>query len=414
MRVTIIGNGGREHAIAWKLSKSEKIEKIFCIPGNVGTNIENKCENIKIDSIEEIIKFVKNNKIDFTIVGPEKYFIDGIVDEFQKENLKIIGPDKRASLLEGSKIYAKKFAKKYNIQTAKYKDFNDIDNALLYLKNKKFPVVIKADGLAAGKGVIIVNDYNEAKVALKSFMIDGIFSEAGKKVVIEEYLKGYEMSVFVLFDGENYKLFQTAMDHKKIYEREKGPNTGGMGAISPHPKLNEDLLKKIENKIIKPTITGIKEENLNYNGILFIGLIIQNNEPYLLEYNVRFGDPETQAILPLLENDLMEIFEKTYSKELNKIDIKWKDKISCCVVAVSKGYPFSYEKGFEITIDTNSQIFYAGTTLKNGKLLTDGGRVLSVVEYDDNIKKAREKAYNSLQKIKFKNMYYRKDIGNML
>ncbi|GAB6189012.1 phosphoribosylamine--glycine ligase [Marinitoga arctica] len=414
MNIMIIGNGGREHAIAWKLSLNDNIEKIYCVPGNGGTELEKKCENINMKETDEIIKFAKINDVKLTIVGPEKYLVEGIVDEFKKEGLNIIGPDKNTSILEGSKIYAKKFAEKYGVQTAKYKPFDNIIDALEYIKNiEDFPIVIKADGLAAGKGVVIADNYIIARNVLTDFMINDIFNGAGKKIVIEEYLTGYEMSVFVLLDGENYKIFQSAMDHKKINEGEKGLNTGGMGAISPHPKLNKDLLGKIEKKIIMPTIRGIKNEKLVYNGVLFFGLIIQNNEPYLLEYNVRFGDPETQAMMPLLKTDLYEIFDSILKKKLKEIDIEWEDEVSCCVVLASKGYPMKYEKDKEIVINDNIKVFHAGTKVENDTILTNGGRVLSVVETDKNLKNARKKAYQSLEKVIFENKYYRKDIGKI-
>ncbi|WP_129407992.1 phosphoribosylamine--glycine ligase [Marinitoga lauensis] len=413
MKVAVIGNGGREQAIAWKLSHNSNIEKIYCIPGNGGTALENKCENINLNNINDMVEFAKKENIELTIVGLEKYLVEGIVDVFQKNNLKIIGPDKKASLLEGSKVYAKNFAIKYGIQTAKYNSFDNFEEALKYIKNIEFPAVIKADGLAAGKGVVIAKDLQDAENTLNDFMNNDIFSGAGKKVIIEEFLEGYEMSVFVLIDGENYKIFQTAKDHKKILEGEKGLNTGGMGAVSPHPMLNDELMKKIKEKIVEPTMLGIKREQLNYNGILFIGLMIQNNEPYLLEYNVRFGDPETQAILPLLETDLFEIFYALSERKLDEIEIKWKDKKSCCVVLAAKGYPVKYEKGNEIKLDTNALVFHAGTKLENGKLLTNGGRVLSIVETGKTLEEARNKAYNEIEKIKFKDKYYRKDIGKI-
>ncbi|WGS64701.1 phosphoribosylamine--glycine ligase [Marinitoga aeolica] len=411
MKVAVIGNGGREHAIAWKISQNPKIDKIYCIPGNGGTAVEKKCENVYIDNIDEIVNFAKKNNIELTIVGPEKYLVEGIVDEFKKNNLKIIGPDKEASKLEGSKIYAKNFAKKYGVQTAEYQFFNNIKEANEYIKNAKYPLVIKADGLAAGKGVIIAQNIKEAENALYDFMEKDIFVGAGKNIVVEEYLNGYEMSVFVLFDGYNYKIFQTAKDHKKIYDGEKGPNTGGMGAISPHPEYKNSLVKKIENKIIIPTISGIVKEGLNYKGIIFIGLMIVNEEPYLLEYNIRFGDPETQAMLLLLESDLLEIFEHIIDEKLDEIEIKWKNKVSCCIVAASEGYPLKYEKGKEININTESLVFQAGTKLENRKLLTNGGRVLSVVEVGETYKEAREKAYLSIKNITFDGIYYRNDIG---
>ncbi|QTA38300.1 phosphoribosylamine--glycine ligase [Thermosipho ferrireducens] len=416
MKVMVIGSGGREHALAWKLAQSKRIKKIYCVPGNGGTALEQKCENVNISDVKDIALFAKENNVKLTVVGPEDYLVNGIVDEFKKYDLKIIGPDKKAASLEGSKVFAKNFAKKYGVQTANYEVFDNYTKALDYLKNVKFPVVIKADGLAAGKGVTIVNDFSEAQEAVTNLMEKGIFSGAGKRIVVEQFLKGFEMSVFILLDGKSYRIFQTAKDHKKALEGEKGANTGGMGAISPHPEFKGELKRKIQRKIIEPTIEGIIKEKLEYTGILFIGLMIKEDEPYLLEYNVRFGDPETQAILPLLETDLLEVFEHVENRELENLKLKWKNAVSCCVVAASKGYPFNYEKGFEIKVNATSDIstiFFAGVKYKNGKLLTNGGRVLAVVELGKDILEARYRVYNSIKRVHFKNIYYRKDIGKV-
>nr|WP_241244220.1 phosphoribosylamine--glycine ligase [Marinitoga sp. 38H-ov] len=408
----IIGNGGREHALAWKLAQSNKIDKIYCVPGNGGTANEKKCINIKIENIDEIATFAKENNVYLTIVGPEKYLIEGIADKFENLGLNIIGPNKKASMLEGSKEFSRNFCKKYNIQSPNYSVFNNYNSALNYIKNAKFPIVIKADGIASGKGVVIAYNFSDAKKCIYDFMIKDIFSGSGKKIIIEEFLEGYEMSIFLLFDGINYKFFQSAKDHKKINEGEKGLNTGGMGAISPHPKLDNELMKKIEEKIILPTINGIKSEQLNYKGVIFLGLMIKNNEPYLLEYNVRFGDPETQAMMPLLKSDLFDILNNIINKNLNKTEIIWDNKISCCVVLASKGYPLKYDTGYNIKFDINNTatIFHSGTIYKNGKIVTNGGRVISVVGTNINLENARKNVYSSIQNIYFENMYYRKDI----
>lgn len=413
MNIMILGNGGREHALAWNFAQSKKVDKIFCVPGNAGTKIEKKCENITLKD-NELIEFVKKN-VDITFVGPEQPLVDGIVDKFKKNNLKIFGPSKNGAKLEASKGFSKEFMRKYGIQTAKYEIFESYETALNYLKKSKFPIVIKADGLAAGKGVFISNNFEEGKDFLYKVMKKNKFGNAGKKVVIEKFLEGFEASIFALTDGKTIKIITSAKDHKKIFEGEKGLNTGGMGAICPHPQLNEETVEKFKDKIMYPTLKGIQNENMEYNGVIFFGLIVQGKEPYLLEYNVRFGDPETQAIMPLLETNMLEISEKTINNEIDKLKINLKNKYSCCVVAVSNGYPENYEKGYKITVKDNieSKIFYAGTTFKDNELLTSGGRVLSVVSIGNTLENSIKKAYNDIKEISFKGMYYRKDIGGI-
>ena len=413
MKVLIIGSGGREHAIAWKISQNKSVDTIYCAPGNGGTENEDKCINVDIEGIENIACFAEKNKIDLTVVGPEVPLVEGIYDEFKKRNLRIFGPSKKASMLEGSKSYSKDFMKKYGVRTAEYEVFYDKDSALSYLKECSYPIVIKADGLAAGKGVVIAENFEEAENTVKAFMVDDVFKGSGKKVVIEEFLEGVEASILSICDGETIIPFISAKDHKNIFEGNKGPNTGGMGAVSPNPYCTKEVLEDFRENIMIPTLNGIKKEKLDYTGIIFFGLMITKKGVYLLEYNVRMGDPETQAVLPLMETDLVELMEAAIDKRLSSTHIAWKKKKACSVVAASSGYPKKYNTGFEITgcSDVKNKIFAAGAEFKNGKLLTSGGRVLSVTAIGDTMEDARKKAYEDIEKIKFNGIYYRKDIG---
>ncbi|MHC1682161.1 MAG: phosphoribosylamine--glycine ligase [Clostridiaceae bacterium] len=413
MKVLILGNGGREHAIAWKVAQSPKVTEVFVAPGNGGTAIENKCKNVDLKTIEEFVSFAKENKVDLTIVGPEVYLCDGVVDAFKKEGLKAFGPAKLAATLEGSKSFAKDFMKKYDIKTAAYEVFEEVEPAVEYLKTAPIPTVIKADGLAAGKGVVIAQTREEAIDTVKSFIIDDVFKGAGKKIVIEEFLDGVEASILSITDGKTIIPFISQKDHKKIFEGETGPNTGGMGVIAPNPYFTEEVNKEFVEKIMEPTVKGFIAENFDYTGIVFFGVMITKNGAYLLEYNVRMGDPETQAVLPIMESDFVEVIEKALDGKLNEVELKWKDSASCCVTAASKGYPASYETGFEITgtNDTDAKVFIAGAVEKDGKLLTSGGRVLNVVALGDTLEAAREKAYAEIQKVNFDGIYFRKDIG---
>ncbi|MDK2906065.1 MAG: phosphoribosylamine---glycine ligase [Petrotoga sp.] len=420
MRVLVIGKGGREHTIAWKLSQSEDIEKVFVTPGNDGISIENKCESLKIESIEDIINFVKNNNVDMTIVGSEEYLAKGIVDKFEESGLKIIGPNQKAAQLESSKIFAKSFMKRHNVQTASFNTFVELKDALEYSKKASYPLVIKADGLAAGKGVFICNSYEDSTQALNELMKEEKFGESGKKIVVEEFLKGFEASIFLLLDGQSYKFFNVSKDHKKLLENDQGPNTGGMGAITPHPDVDEKLMKVIFQKIINPTINGLKEEGLLYKGFLYIGLIIKkentpngvNDEPYVLEYNVRLGDPEAQSMLYLLKSDFVDIIKDIREERVNTANIEFYDGFSFCLVLSSKGYPFSYTKGERITIKPGitSKIFYSGVKKDGENLLTDGGRVLSLVNKADTLEEVRNIVYDEAEKVHFKSKYYRKDL----
>lgn len=413
MKVLIIGSGGREHAIAWKLSKEDDIEKIYVSPGNGGTALENKCENISLNSNKDLIEFAKKEKIDFTIVGPEEPLINGIVDDFKSKGLKIFGPDKKGAALEGSKAYAKEFMEKYEIKTAKYKTFINLKEGLKYLEETEYPIVIKADGIAAGKGVIICRDKESGKDTLRDFMEKDIFKGAGKKVVIEEFLEGVEASILTVTDGKTIIPFISAKDHKQVYDGDRGPNTGGMGVICPNPYVTEEVMKEFKEKIMNPTLKGLKIENINFIGNIFFGIMITKKGVYLLEYNVRMGDPETEAILPLMRTNLSTIIINSLEENLENITIEWEKEASINVMLCSEGYPKSYKKGkiIEINPIDTGKIFISGAILKDNKLITSGGRVLSLTVKNKNFNYAREECYENINKIKFNGVYFRKDIG---
>lgn len=414
MKILIIGSGGREHAIAWKVSQNKNVSKVFCAPGNGGTDSENKCENVNIsdDDIEKLTKFALEEKIDLTIVGPEVPLVDGIVDKFNNNGLSIFGPAAEAAKLEGSKTYAKNFMKKYGVKTAEYESFEDADSALKYIKQCSYPAVVKADGLAAGKGVAICENQDEAEAAIKSFMIDDIFKGSGKMIIVEEFLEGVEASILSITDGKCIIPFISAKDHKQIYDGGKGPNTGGMGAISPNPYCNKSVIEEFNKNIMEPTLNGIKSEKLDYKGIIFFGIMITKKGTYLLEYNVRMGDPETQAVLPLMESDFVELIQSSLDGKLGDFKLKWNSGASCCVVAASKGYPLKYEKGLVIDgIDDVDGIFASGVKKENGVFKTNGGRVLCTYGVGENLNTAVKIAYDNLDKIKFEGKYFRTDIG---
>ncbi len=380
MIIGVIGSGGREHAICEKILQSKKIEKLYCFPGNAGTNSIAKNVKIKIDEFDKIKNFVINNKIDFLVVGPEKPLVNGIVDFFQKHNIKIFGPEKIASQLEGSKIFTKKLCEKYKIPTAKFGIFKNLEETNLFLKTSKFPLVVKADGLAAGKGVYICKNIETAKNAIKE-IFNGKFGIA-KNILIEEFLSGEEMSYFIISDGKTFKKFQTAQDHKRVLEGDKGKNTGGMGAYSPSRLINSNLDKKIINKIIKPTLKGLKDMGTNFKGFLYAGLMIVNNEPYLIEYNVRMGDPECQTILPKLKTDIIDIFTACCENNLSSVNIEWHEEKSLCIVVCSKGYPDKYKNNIliknieKIHLQQKEFIFHAGTKINKKKIYSNGVRLL--------------------------------------
>ncbi len=415
MKVGVIGSGGREHAICNSLRNSNDIDKIYCIPGNAGTNLIAENVNIEIGNFVKIKDFVLEKKIDFVVVGPEKPLVDGITDYLKKYKIKVFGPNKIASQLEGSKIFTKKLCEKYKIPTAKFGIFKDINQAKKFLDNSSFPIVIKADGLAAGKGVYICNNIKESINAVGE-IFKGKFGDA-KEVLIEEFLNGEEMSFFIISDGKTFKTFGTAQDHKRVFEGDKGKNTGGMGAYSPSRLESSTLNIKIMEKIIKPTLKGLLDLNTEFIGFLYAGLMIINDEPFLIEYNVRMGDPECQTILPKLNTDFCEIIEACVNNRLDSISIEWKEEKSICVVLCSKGYPDSYENNIEIKnldkikLSQNEFIFHAGTKNNNLKVFSNGGRVLNFVILSRDFKESRERAHSLINQIDWPNGFFRKDIG---
>ncbi|MDC3274036.1 phosphoribosylamine--glycine ligase [Candidatus Pelagibacter sp.] len=416
MKVGIIGSGGREHALCESLKKSSKIEKIFCFPGNAGT--AGIAENVILDlnNFENIKNFVLEKKIDLIIVGPEKPLVDGIVDYLEQYKIKVFGPNKIASQLEGSKIFTKQLCKKFKIPTAKFGIFKNKSDAKKFIENSSFPIVIKADNLASGKGVYICSDIKESEIAIDE-IFDGKFGIA-KNLLIEEFLKGEEMSFFIVSDGISIKKFGTAQDHKRVLEGDKGKNTGGMGAYSPSRLISKDLEKKIINKIINPTLQGLSELGSQYKGFLYAGLMIVENEPFLIEYNVRMGDPECQTILPKLKTDITEIFLACCEKKLEDLNIKWLDKKSLCVVVCSKGYPDKFQKNIEIKnlenikLNNDDFLFHAGTSKKNKRIYAIGGRVLNFVSISDSFNDAKNKIQKNLDKLDWSAGFYRKDIGH--
>ena len=415
MILGIIGSGGREHAICQSIKKSKKVAKIYCFPGNAGTSSIAENVDINLDDFDNIKNFILEKKIDLIVVGPEKPLVDGIVDFFEQNNIKVFGPNKIASQLEGSKIFTKELCEKYKIPTAKFGIFETSQKANIFLKNSSFPIVIKADGLAAGKGVYICENQLQAMDAVNE-IFEGKFGVADK-ILIEEFLNGEEMSYFIISDGENFKKFETAQDHKRVHEGDKGKNTGGMGAYSPSLLINQHLEKKILEKIIKPTIKGLKDMGSEYKGFLYAGLMIVNNEPYLIEYNVRMGDPECQTILPKLKTDLTEILLASVNYGLSSIDIEWHDYKSLCVVLCSKGYPDKYKNNImiknlvDLTISKNEFIFHAGTKMIDNKIHSNGGRVLNFVVLSDDFKKSRNRALELIKKVNWSNGFCRNDIG---
>ncbi len=412
-KILIIGSGGREHVLASSLAASEKVETVFCAPGNGGTALEGKCVNIPFDSLEGMADFAARNHIDLTIPGAEVYLCDGVVDLFRSRGLKIFGPHKAAAMLEGSKALAKDFMKKHAVKTAAYERFDKAADALAYLKGTDSPLVVKADGLAAGKGVIICRTREEAERAVNQIMVEEAFGSAGSEVVIEEFLEGKEASILALYDGKTIIPFVSAKDHKKIGEGETGLNTGGMGVIAPNPLVSEEVMAQFVRDIMEPTVAGLKRENMDFAGIIFFGLMINDGGVYLLEYNMRFGDPEAQTVLPLFEGDWYDFLSLSLEGRAGDYPVKWKKAHSCCVVMASGGYPESYGKGYEITgyAGLESKVFIAGAELKENRLLTSGGRVLNVVAQGKTLEEARKKAYGDLKKIHFDRAAFRKDIG---
>jgi len=415
MKVGVIGSGGREHAICLSLKNSSKIEKIYCFPGNAGTSEIAENVILNLDNFENIKNFILDNQIDLIVVGPEKPLVDGLVDFLEQFNINVFGPNKIASQLEGSKIFTKKVCQKYNIPTAKFGIFQNREDAKKFLKNTKYPTVIKADNLASGKGVYICNNNNEAHAAINE-IFDGKFGVANN-LLIEEFLQGEEMSYFIISDGVNFKNFGTAQDHKRVLEGDKGKNTGGMGAYSPSRLISEEMESKIISKIIKPTLKGLAELGAKYKGFLYAGLMIVNNEPFLIEYNVRMGDPECQTILPKLKTDLSEVFFACCNESLDQINIDWLSKKSLCVVVCSNGYPDEFKKNIKIEnlksidLQPGDYLFHAGTSNKDGEVYATGGRVLNFVSISDNFNNAKISITKNLDKLNWSGGFFRKDIG---
>lgn len=413
MKVAVIGSGGREHAIIKSIKNNRSIEKIYCLPGNGGIKKDAECIDISATNLDEILKFCINNKVDYVIVGPDDPLVMGLVDLLEDNNIMCFGPRKNAAIIEGSKAFSKELMRKYNIPTADYVTFDNYKKAIEYLKKSKMPIVVKADGLALGKGVNICFTLEEAFSAVKSIMKDKIFGKSGDKIVIEEFMEGPEISCLCFTDGISIVPMISSMDHKRIYDDDKGPNTGGMGTIAPNPYFTEEIKKECMEKIFLPTINAMKKENRIFKGCLFFGLMLTKEGPKVIEYNARFGDPETQVVLPLLDTDLFEIMKAvTFSKLIN-IDIKFKQKSACCVIMASDGYPKNYEKNFEINYpkELENKIFIAGAKETNSKLYTSSGRVLGLTSVEDTLEEAIKKTYNDIKLIDFKNAYYRKDIG---
>lgn len=421
MNILLLGSGGREHALAWKFNQSKHCDQLFIAPGNAGTAQCGKNVSLSLADFGAIKKFALKEKIGLVVVGPEEPLVKGITDEFNNDvsvqHIPVIGPSQSGAQLEGSKAFAKKFMNRHDIPTASYREFdiNNYEDGIAFLQHHKMPVVLKADGLAAGKGVIICKYPGEAMAEFELMLQQSKFGEAGKKVVVEEFLSGIELSVFVLTDGNNYVLLPEAKDYKRIGEGDKGENTGGMGAVSPVPFANKAFLRKIEEKIIKPTMKGLSEEKIDYKGFIFFGLIKVDDEPYVIEYNCRLGDPEAEVVLPRLKNDLVEVLLAVVNGDLKNVTIQQDDRCASTIVAVSEGYPGSYEKDFQIqglnAILQDSLIFHAGTKEKNHTVVTNGGRVLCVTSYGDTIGEAVKKSRTVLKDISFDGMHYRRDIG---
>ena len=417
MKVLVVGSGGREHAIVWKLKQSPKADKIYCAPGNAGIANDAECVPIAAMEIDKLVKFAKDEKIDFTIIGMDDPLVAGVVDAFEAEGLKVFGPRKNAAIIEGSKAFSKDLMKKYGIPTAKYETFDNYDEAKAYVLSQSVPVVVKADGLALGKGVLICNTHDEAVAALDEIMVDKKFGASGSKVVIEEFLTGPEVSVLSFCDGKTVVPMVSAQDHKRAFDNDEGLNTGGMGTFSPSRIYTKEINDECMEKIFKPTVAAMAAEGRTFVGILYFGLMLTKDGMKVIEYNARFGDPETQVILPRLKTDMLEIMEACVDGTLDKMNIEWYDNAAVCVVEASGGYPVSYEKGFEITgLDEVAKrddivVFHAGTALKDGKFVTNGGRVLGITGIGKDLDEARKIAYEGVDIVNFEKKHFRHDIG---
>ena len=420
MKVLIVGSGGREHAIAWSVAKSPKVDKIYCAPGNAGIAEFAECVNIKAMEFDKLVAFAKENAIDLTIIGMDDPLVGGVVDAFESEGLRVFGPRKNAAIIEGSKAFSKDLMKKYKIPTAAYENFTDPDEAIKYLETAKMPIVLKADGLALGKGVLICNTLEEAKEGVKTLMLDKQFGDAGNEIVIEEFMTGREVSVLAFCDGKTIKCMTSAQDHKRAKDGDQGLNTGGMGTFSPSPFYNDEVEAFCEKYVYQSTIDAMASEGRPFTGILFTGLMITEDGPKVLEYNARFGDPEAQVVLPRMKNDIIDVMEACIDGKLSDVELEFEDKAAVCVVLASDGYPEKYDKGFEIKgLDTFKDkdgyyVFHAGTKFDGDKIVTNGGRVLGVVAKGENLKAARANAYKATEWIDFANKYKRNDIGKAI
>lgn len=414
MKIMVLGSGGREHALACAFLKNRDVEKIYCVPGNGGTEDLERCENVNLRTIDEIVRFGGEKGVSLAMPGSEATLVEGIVDRLTDAGIKAFGPDRKAAMLEGSKAFAKDFMNRFGVRTAEYRKFSSYGDALEYLSECSFPIVIKADGLAAGKGVIICRIREEAEDALKLIMVDKHFGSSGDRVVIEEFLEGFEASIHCFFDGKTFLPLLSAKDHKKIGEGERGPNTGGMGVVAPNPWMTDELWEDFNKNILSPTQEGLLSEGLSFQGVIFFGVLVQNGRCYLLEYNMRMGDPEIQGMLSLLDSDFTTLVTDTLSGKLENTELKWKEGSACCVVLASEGYPGSYRTGYEIkgiTSDISSNIYMAGVQKKEGIPVTSGGRVLSVTAVGSSLEEARSLCYRDVEKISFEGKTFRKDIG---
>lgn len=420
MKVLIVGSGGREHAIAWSVAKSPKVDKIYCAPGNAGIAEFAECVNIKAMEFDKLVAFAKENAIDLTIIGMDDPLVGGVVDAFESEGLRVFGPRKNAAIIEGSKAFSKDLMKKYKIPTAAYENFTDPDEAIKYLETAKMPIVLKADGLALGKGVLICNTLEEAKEGVKTLMLDKQFGDAGNEIVIEEFMTGREVSVLAFCDGKTIKCMTSAQDHKRAKDGDQGLNTGGMGTFSPSPFYNDEVEAFCEKYVYQLTIDAMASEGRPFTGILFTGLMITEDGPKVLEYNARFGDPEAQVVLPRMKNDIIDVMEACIDGKLSDVELEFEDNAAVCVVLASDGYPEKYDKGFEIKgLDTFKDkdgyyVFHAGTKFDGDQIVTNGGRVLGVVAKGENLKAARANAYKATEWIDFANKYKRNDIGKAI
>lgn len=420
MKILIVGSGGREHAIAWKVAQSPKAEKIYCAPGNAGIAEYAECVDIGAMEFEKLAAFAKEKEIDLTVVGMDDPLVGGIVDVFEAEGLRVFGPRKNAAILEGSKAFSKDLMKKYHIPTAAYENFTDPEKALAYLETAKFPIVLKADGLALGKGVLICQNLEEAKAGVKEIMLDKKFGSAGNEMVIEEFMTGREVSVLSYVDGKTIKTMTSAQDHKRAKDGDQGLNTGGMGTFSPSPFYTEEVDAFCQKYVYQPTVDAMAAEGREFKGIIFFGLMLTEEGPKVLEYNARFGDPEAQVVLPRMKNDIIDVFEACVDGTLDQIDLQFEDNAAVCVVLASDGYPVSYEKGYPIhglekfKGSDEYFVFHAGSKFKDGEIVTNGGRVLGVTAKGADLKQARANAYQAVELVEFENKYYRHDIGKAI